>query len=163
MMDAYIERRDTTRSVSADVARHLLSRAMTNRPVLICTSKPQAALSSVRKQWALAMRQVEVEQARTLQPRRIRELLQLRTRMQHMQFRLHSSSDAPDADVIFMAPQDLKFSASGRFHTAYVMSSLTSGQFAALSGLLDHHALIVLYEGAAPWLDTRKPLLKSET
>lgn len=49
-MHVYIERRAPTRSLSVDVARHLLARALPPSPILIVCESPESFLPALRKQ-----------------------------------------------------------------------------------------------------------------
>lgn len=145
-MDIYIEHRSPTRSLSRDLARHLYSRSTTGRPVLIVSDSPNTLLSVLRKQWKSTMRQVAVEQSRTLQPARIRVLARLHTRMAIMRFRIIDATDSSNADVMLASKRELTAGMQGTFHTAYILEPLDTALLSTLSKLLDRHALLVIYE-----------------
>lgn len=153
-MRVYIERRAPTRSLSQDVARHLLTRALPPSPILIVCENPQTFLPILRKQWSNLLRQVSTEQSRTLRASRLRELATLHIRMEAMRFRLGTAPDVSRADIRIKKPSELVNGPAAEFHTAYVLESLNGSGLSRLLELLDYHGLVVLYDrGGGPYAD----------
>lgn len=145
-MQAYIERRAPTRSLSLDVARHLLARALPPSPILIVCENPESFLPALRKQWSSLLRQVGTEQSRTLRASRLRELSLLHIRLEAMRFRLGTAPDASRADIRIVRPNDLASCLPEEFHTAYVLEPLSADDQACVLKLVDYHGLVVLYD-----------------
>lgn len=153
-MQVYIERRAPARSLSLDVVRHLLARALPPSLILIVCENPERFLPVLRKKWSSLLRQVSTEQSRTLRASRLRDLSVLRMRLEAMRFRVSNATEVSRADIQITKPSDLASCLPKAFHTAYVLEPLSAEDQDRVLGLVDYHGLVVLYgPGSAPDAD----------
>jgi hypothetical protein len=86
MYQLFMEQRPQSGSgISGDLAKHLYGRLLRGKIVVAC-DYPQPFMSALRKQWLKVYRQVQREQASTLDATKILELSHLLGRMQNMRF-----------------------------------------------------------------------------
>lgn len=98
---------DKTRTLGADIARHLEARQDLGSAVIICDA-PVTMLSVVRKQWLHLTRLIQNKRASTLNPEEILRLTHTIMHMQRMDFVAKDPSEVPEARVFFVHPSRLE-------------------------------------------------------
>lgn len=102
-------------------------------------------MSAVRKQWLKICRQVQREQASTLDATKILELIHLLSRMQSMRFSAKPPLEEVDADVSFATAGQLLMWAPV-CHTMYVTCEITREQLHLITAWMPRGGLLVIYE-----------------
>lgn len=147
-MQRYLETRttDQTNTTAADVARHLLARQHLGKTVVVC-SKPVTTMSVTKKYWLKLARNLQKERASTLNVERILQLTHDITRMHHTEFAAKPYEEAPGADVLFVAPNDIG-ELPARCYSFYILEALDETGLKHCINQLPNRALVVDYTHA---------------
>ncbi len=147
-MQRYLEIRTTPDSstAGADVARHLLGRQHLGKTMVVC-DKPVIMMSVVRKYWLKLSRNLQRERASTLNAEKILQLTYDITHMQHMGFVARPYTDAPQADVFFVTPNELGQLPPNCFNF-YVLAAPHDQQLQDVLPQLPERSLVVDYSHA---------------
>ena len=144
MHQLFIEQRPQSGGgISGDLAKHLYGRLLRGKIVVVC-DHPQPFMSAVRKQWLKVYRQVQREQASTLDATKVLELSHLLVRMQGMRFSAKSPIEELDSDVSFAITQQLLAWAPA-CHTMYVTCEITKEQLHMVTAWMPRNGVVVLY------------------
>ncbi|HUC89601.1 MAG TPA: hypothetical protein VMR45_02265 [Patescibacteria group bacterium] len=110
MSKCYIEMRQSsargTDSVAADIMRHLNARQHLGK-ALIVANEPLGTLAAARKQWLKLARALQRQRAQTLNADKILKFTHSIARMQNAQFTTKSPLETTDAEIYFLAPDNL--------------------------------------------------------
>ena len=145
MYQLFIEQRTQSgHGISGDLAKHLYGRLLRGKVVVVCDN-PRAFMSATRKQWLKVYRQVQREQASTLDATKILELSHLLGHMQSMWFSAKSPSEEVEADVSFATIERL-LAWAPVCHTLYVTCEITKEQLHLVTAWMPRGGLVVIYE-----------------
>jgi hypothetical protein len=146
-MQRYLETRSTQNTITAsDLARHLLPRQHLGKTVVVC-DKPVIMMSLTRKYWLKLLRTLLRERSSTLNVEKILQLTYDVTHMQHMGFAAKPFYANPEADVFFVAPDQIGQLPPQCF-SLYVVDAPASEQFNNAIAQLPEKALVIDYSGA---------------
>ena len=149
-MNRYLETRTarlSTSNLSADLARHLLSRQHLGKTVVVC-DKPVIDLSVTRKYWLKLSRALQKQRASTLNAEKILQLTYDITHMQHMEFAAKPYREDPSADVFFITPDQLDHLPASCY-SLYILAGTDSDLLANAANQLPNYGLVVDYTGSA--------------
>src|SRR6266498_1188011 len=145
-MQRYLETRSinsTSKTVGADLARHLLTRQHLGKTVIVC-DKPIIFMSVVRKYWFRLARTLQKERSSTLNAEKILQLTHDITHMQHMEFSAKTAREHPQAAVFFLTPaQALALPAS--CFSLYILEAPQAEQLLKMIEQLPNASLVVDY------------------
>ena len=145
MYQLFIEERPQSGSgISGDLAKHLYARMFCGKVVIVCDN-PKAYLPVIRKQWLKVMRQVQKEQASTLDAVKIHALTSVIAEMQNLQFTTQSQRDNLDADIYLATPEQL-LAWAPVCQTLYVTDHITKEQLYLVAAWMPRHAVVVQYK-----------------
>lgn len=127
-----------------DLARHLYTR-MNCGKVVIVAANPNALLPALRKQWLKLYRKVHKESASTLNATRMRELNEVITRMQTLQFATKWPPDGYDPADVYIATTDelLRWAPEPSCRTLYVTCEITMEQLHLVTAWMPRGGLVV--------------------
>ena len=146
-MPLYIEQcslpDDMPGTLAQAVAAHLYAR-LHGGCVVVVVDQPFVFMRVLRKKWLKLMRLAQRERARTMDGRRIRELVQQITRMQTLAFTAKPPAEMPHAGVYCASAEWLAQLPQG-CHTAYLTGLLSPEQLAILQARLAANGVVVEY------------------
>ncbi|HEU5187101.1 MAG TPA: hypothetical protein VFT87_01215 [Candidatus Saccharimonadales bacterium] len=135
---------EQSKTVGADVARHLEARQDLGAAVVLCDF-PITMLSVIRKQWLHLMRIIQNKRASTLNPEEILRLTHTIMHMQRMEFIAKDPTTTPDARVFFMHPTEI-MALPPSCYTVYLCSALPNDILTQVAAHMPNNGLIVNYD-----------------
>lgn len=135
---------EQSKTVGADVARHLEARQDLGAAVVVC-DYPITTLSVIRKQWLHLMRIIQNKRASTLNPEEILRLTHTIMHMQRMEFIAKDPTTSPDARVFFIHPSELS-DLPPSCYTLYLCATPTSEVLEVAVSNMPNNSLIVNYD-----------------
>ena len=128
-----------------DLARHLYTR-MNCGKVVIVADKPNAVISSLRKQWLKLARKVQKEVSSTLNSVRIYELNEVITRIHTLRFTTKWPLDGYEPADVYIATVDelLRWAPEAECRTLYVTCEIELEQMHMVTAWMAKNGLVVM-------------------
>jgi hypothetical protein len=125
-----------------DLAYHLFTRMHCGR-VVIVAENPLLLMPTLRKQWLRLARKVQKERARTINPTRIRQLVDFTSHMYNVRFTTHYPSFEREADIYILSLDQTLALGSGCW-TMYVTCHATRQQLRLITTSMPRGSLLVI-------------------
>lgn len=138
-----VEHRSNSIALSKDLASHI-SHRYTKGKVTVVTNRPQALMSSVRKQWLRLIRLTLRERASTLNHQRKDNLSDNIRGMQAVGFTAKDPADEPHAYISLATPSQLLLSPPA-CSTLYIVEHITKLDQHMLVTWMPPGSLVVIY------------------
>lgn len=147
---------ETCEKLSLDIVRHLEQRLKVG-PALILHSCPTSILPALRKRWLHLCREVEKQQASTLDRTKKRALGVELSRLKNFTF---SCCDSRRLTDVVVACPGTDCSLLPKFSTLYVASDASSQDFRRILACAKPNSAVVLYDTLYKCSDTVLPILQ---